>query len=656
MNMQLRVLQIEEADDAATTLHLLQRAGYRVAAERCETAGQMLEALMRKTWDVVIAEYRLPQFDAPSALALLQQTGKDIPFIVVSGTVGQEIAIGMMKSGARDYLMKYDLARLAPAVEREIREARARLARRRAEEALSRSEERYRNLVESSNDWVWEVDQDLTYTYVGPQCRSLLGYEPEEIIGKNPFDLMPSEEVTRIAGIVAEIVALRKPFRGLENTNRHKEGHLVIIETNGSPVIDKQGNLLGYRGIDRDITERKMLEDHLRQSQKMEAIGVLAGGVAHDFNNLLTVINGYCQLMLNGRAESDPFRADLEQILRAGQRASSLTSQLLAFSRKQILEPKILNLNHSIADTDNILCRLIGEDINLVVCPEPGLGSVRADPGQIQQIIMNLVINARDAMPQGGTLIIETANVNLDEEYIYKHGEGEVGPYVMLAVSDSGFGMDTETRSHIFEPFYTTKTDGRGTGLGLSTVYGIVKQSGGLIWVYSEPGKGSTFKVYLPRVEGVAEEPQPETFEDEDNRGTETVLLVEDEPSVRELTARVLCESGYTVVEAPDGKEALRKACEFPGRIHLLVTDVVMPGMSGKALAFQFQVERPDTKVLFVSGYTDNAIIHQGVLDPRVAYLQKPFSAVDLARKVRKVLDSDSSAQLQDAKGSKQEP
>jgi CheY-like chemotaxis protein len=372
----------------------------------------------------------------------------------------------------------------------------------------------------------------------------------------------------------------------------------------------------------------------------MEAIGRLAGGIAHDFNNLLTAINGYSDLLLSDLAPDDPKRRDLEHIKEAGSRAASLTSQLLAFSRKQILQPRILDLNDAITEASKILRRLIGEDIDLIAVTKPGLGLIKADPGQIQQILMNLAVNARDAMPHGGKLTIETANVDLDEHYVHLHPIVPPGRYVMLAVSDTGIGMDDKTKAHLFEPFFTTKELGKGTGLGLSTIYGIVKQSNGFIWVYSEPGRGATFKVYLPREEGESGAFEQHEKEELGLQGVETILVVEDDTSVRSLVIRALCKRGYTVLEASTGKEALRTAQEFEGKIHLLLTDVVMPEMSGKALAAQIETARPGIKVLFVSGYTNNAIVHHGVLDSNVAFLQKPFTTDVLARKVREVIDS----------------
>jgi signal transduction histidine kinase/ActR/RegA family two-component response regulator len=393
-----------------------------------------------------------------------------------------------------------------------------------------------------------------------------------------------------------------------------------------------------------EIAERKQLEEQLLQAQKMEAIGRLAGGVAHDFNNLLTAIIGYSQLALQRIPPDDPLRHDLDEIRKAGERAATLTRQLLAFSRKQVLQPKVLDLNAVVASTSKMLHRLIGEDIRFRTILDPALKRVKADPGQIEQVLMNLAVNARDAMPNGGSLSIETANVYLDEEYARHHVEVQPGRYVMLAVSDTGCGMSAEVLSHIFEPFFTTKEQGRGTGLGLAMVYGIIKQSGGHIWVYSEPGKGTTFKLYLPLAEeadSAAEQALEQTAFLP--TGTETILLAEDDAQVREFASRVLRELGYKVIEATDGQQALKEAEQTPN-IDILLTDVVMPYVGGKELSERLRSVRPGIKVLFLSGYTEYATLRQGMLGDGDAFLHKPFAPGELARKVREVLDGDRKA------------
>ena len=390
-----------------------------------------------------------------------------------------------------------------------------------------------------------------------------------------------------------------------------------------------------------DTTEHKQLEEQLRQSQKMEAVGKLAGGVAHDFNNLLTIITGYSQLLLDRIGQDSPLRGNLMEIKKAGDRASSLTQQLLAFSRRQVLKPKVLDLNSVVAGLEGMLQRLVGEDIHLVTALDPELGPVKADPGQIEQAIMNLVVNARDAMPQGGRLSIETAN-NVERTKADSRGESlkEPATYAMLAVSDTGCGMDAQTQARIFEPFFTTKEVGKGTGLGLSTVYGIVEQSGGHIDVASELGRGTTFKIYLPRVDDAVTERGGDKVSASQPRGTETVLIVEDEPGVRALARDTLQRRGYSVLEARHGIEALVIGDQHPGTIHLLMADVVMPQMNGREVAERLLRVRPKVKVLYVSGYTEDAIVHHGVLAPGTNFLQKPFTPDDLSEKVREVLDT----------------
>jgi signal transduction histidine kinase len=409
--------------------------------------------------------------------------------------------------------------------------------------------------------------------------------------------------------------------------------------------LAKANEALQAELVERERMEKEKtnIEQQLRQAHKMEAIGKLAGGVAHDFNNLVTIISGYSDMLLSRIGPENSTRRELEQIKKAGDRAHSLTRQLLAFSRRQMLQPKVLDLNAVVTNLEPMLQRLIGENIELVIELKPGLGQVKADPGQIEQVIMNLAINARDAMPQGGKLLLETDNVELDEAYARRHIPTQPGSYVRLAVSDTGCGMDAATQSRIFEPFFTTKEQGKGTGLGLSTVYGIVKQSGGYIWVYSERGQGATFKIYLPRVLAPADSVQPVTHWSSLPQGKETVLLVEDEPEVRWLVRDMLQHLGYTVLEARHGIEAQVLSIQHQGPIHLLITDVVMPQMSGREIAEQLRFEHPETKVLYMSGYTDDAVVRHGVLAAEIAFLQKPFTPEALARKVREVLDGQTS-------------
>src|SRR5256886_1556195 len=425
------------------------------------------------------------------------------------------------------------------------------------------------------------------------------------------------------------------PFPG--SRHRRKDGTLIDVDIESQPITfaGRPARLV----LARDVTARRQLEDQLRQAQKMEAVGQLAGGIAHDFNNLLTAILGCTQLLLHATPPEDARREDVEEIKNAGLRAAELTRQLLAFSRRQVLAPKLLDMNSVVANMDKMLRRLIGEDVALVTELAADLGPVNADPGQLEQVLLNLAVNARDAMPQGGRLTIATANVVLTEEYAERHHRLPPGQYVLLAVSDTGVGMDEATQKHLFEPFFTTKEVGKGTGLGLATVYGIVKQSGGYIWVYSEPGHGTTVKVYLPRVPGAAEPLPVAAATPELRRGSEIVLLVEDAAPVRSLARKSLESYGYTVLEAADGPAALDLAARHPRGIDILVTDVVMPGMSRPELARRLAPLRHGMRVLYTSGYTDDAMVRQGVLRAGVAFLQKPFVPETLARKVREVLD-----------------
>ena len=521
----LRLLLVEDSEnDAALVLRELRRGGLAVTSERVESRDAMSAALDRTPpWDLVISDYSLPTFDAPGAIALVRERDLGLPIIIVSGTIGEEAAVAALKAGAQDFIVKNRLARLVPAVERELREAEARHARKATERALQVSEMRFRRLAESA--------------------------------------------------------------------------------------------------------------------QKMEAIGTLAGGIAHDFNNLLSVVLTYAGLLLDGLADGDPVKADLEEVRKAGTRAADLTRQLLAFSRQQMLQPRVLDLNKIVLGMERMLRRLLGEDIELSLLTAPVVGKVHADPGQIEQVILNIVVNARDAMPKGGRLTVETENVVLDAEYAAQHLDVAPGPYVLIALTDTGMGMDGPTLARIFEPFFTTKETGKGTGLGLSTAFGIVRQSGGHIGVESEPARGTTFKVYIPRTDRLADAPTMSPPPPLTLRGTETVLIVEDEEQVRAVMKAVLRRYGYDVVEAQNAGEAFLICEKHAATIHLLVTDVVMPRVSGRELAERLGPMRPGMKVLYVSGYTQDSVVHHRALDPGVAFLQKPITPEALARTVRELLD-----------------
>lgn len=506
---------------------------------------------------------------------------------------------------------------------------------------LTQTQQRLSAAIEQAGESVIITDTGGSIIYVNPTFERVSGYSRAEVIGQNPRLLKSDQQDAAFYKEMWTTISAGQVWRG-RLVNKKKDGTLYTEEASITPVRDESGTLINYVAVKRDVTHELLLEQQYRQAQKMEAIGRLSGGVAHDFNNLLVVINGYSDLLLDRHFEPDnPLIKFVEEIRKAGERASGLTRQLLAFSRQQILEPEILELNQVVANTEKMLRRLIGEDIELVTRLAPDLGQVKADTGQLEQVILNLAVNARDAMPQGGTLTIRTANVDLTEKYARQPAEVEPGPYVLLAMSDTGIGMDTVTQARIFEPFFTTKAPGQGTGLGLATVYGIVKQSGGTIGVTSEPGHGTTFKIYLPRVDRIMQALKPEAnLPATMPAGTETVLLAEDEELVRALTRQVLEMNGYTVLEASHGGEALLLAEQHPEPIDLLLTDVIMPHMSGNDLAKRLAALHPGMKVLYISGYTDQAIAHYGVLAPDLFFLQKPFSPQTLARKVREVLDT----------------
>ena len=484
---------------------------------------------------------------------------------------------------------------------------------------------------------LWTTDTELRFTSGMGAGLETLGLRAHEMEGKSLFEYFHTDDPEFIA-----IAAHRKALAG-QSVTYEIEWQKHVFDSHVQPLKGSDGQLLGVIGVALDITDRKHLADQLRVSQKMQAVGELAGGVAHDFNNLLMIVKGHAEMLLD-RIDSSSARHNLEQIQGATERAATLTRQLLAFSRKQVLQPKVLDLNNVVAGMIKMFSRVIGENIDLAFLPGSKLAPVKADPGQMEQVLLNLVVNARDAMPDGGRLTIETCNVELDSVSASQHSVMEAGSYVMLIVTDTGCGMDAGTQARIFEPFFTTKGQGKGTGLGLATVYGVVKQSGGFIWVYSEVDHGSTFKIYLPQVTADLERGAIEKTSRGAHPGTETILFVEDEQSVRELVRDYLGKSGYRVLQAADGVQALEVAAAHKGPIHILVTDVVMPRLSGRELVTRITGSRPAIKILYISGYTDDSIFRHGVLEGGVAFLQKPFNLKDLAQKIRQVLDGEPAA------------
>jgi PAS domain S-box-containing protein len=515
--------------------------------------------------------------------------------------------------------------------------------RKRAEEALRQAQNRLQYLVSSSPAVLFTfelVGNRASLTWISNNIQSMLGYSVEDALKPDWFqqNLHP-DDLQMVMGQIRGDLHVHDRVAN-EFRFRHRDGRYRWVRNELRLLRDFDDAPVETVGSWSDLTERKHLEEQFRQSQKMEAVGRLAGGIAHDFNNLLTVINGYSEILVASLLPGDPFRDFADQIQRSGARAAQLTRQLLTFSRRQVIAPVVIDLNVLLSDMERMLSRVIGEDIEMKMILDPDLWKVKVDPGQTEQVLMNLVVNARDAMPQGGKLTIETANVEFDESVAIQQQEFRPGKYVRLAVSDSGCGMDDATKARIFEPFFTTKGPEKGSGLGLATVYGIVKQSDGRIDVYSEKGVGTTFKIYLPRDAGLGTQSKFHFVPPAQQRGTETVLLVEDEDGVRTLSRLVLEKNGYKVIEARDGNEGLLLCKHHEGAIDIMVTDVVMPNMSGRSLAEHIALLRPKMKVLYLSGYTDEAIVRHGVIDPDTPFLQKPFTTDALARKVREVLDS----------------
>ena len=634
----LRILIVEDVpNNAELAQRELRKAKMSFVAKRVETREAFLDALESFSPDLILSDYALPAFDGMTALRLANERAPEVPVIMLTGSINEETAVECMKAGASDYVLKDHLVRLAPAVESALDNKRNRDMRRRAEEALRNGEKRYRDLVETSNDLIWSMDIDGRWTFLNRQAtQRIYGYEIEEMLGRRFTEFQTDEQAAEDLKVFEHIKA-GQPHIQYETAHLRKDGSPVYLSFNAIVLHDAAGHVIGTTGTAADITDRRTLDAQLRQAQKMQAVGRLAGGVAHEFNNLLTVILGESEEALKAVGESHAAHDSLKEIEAAGERAALLTRQLLAFSRQQTVEPTVFSLDALVTDLDKTLRLLISAEIELTTRTVPDLGPVKADRRQIEQVLVNLVANARSAMLGGGKLSIETANTRLDEEYTRPHADLAPGDYVVLAVRDTGTGMSEEVLSQLFEPFFTTQDPGSGTGLGLSTCHGIVKQHGGHIEAHSEVGVGTTMKVYLPRVRGEVAEPSPAT--PTPTQGSETILLVEDDAAVRGTAVRMLQRHGYTELQAGDGNEALRLLKEYRGPLHLLLTDVVMPGMGGRELADRVTDLVPGIKVLFASGYTDDVILRQRLLDGGRMLMHKPFTAQSLATKVREVLD-----------------
>jgi PAS domain S-box-containing protein len=643
MDRTLRLLIVEDSDDdAQLMIRELRRRGYRPEHLRVETAAKMETALGETEWDVVLSDYSMPGFGGVQALELLKKSGLDLPFIIVSGKIGEETAVGLMKAGAHDYILKDRLARLAPAIERELQEAGERRRRREAEEALRRAEEEWERTFNAITDPLMVIDTAYRITKANRAMAERLGMGQKELFGACCYRVLdglsePPEECP-----FSRLLADKAPH-ATEIRMEHLKGDFFVSV---SPLFNPDGSLFGAVHYSRDISEQKRageeqkrLETQLRQAQKMEAIGTLTGGIAHDFNNILTAIIGFSSITKMKLNKQDPLQADIDQILEASDRAAHLTRSLLAYSRKQIMAPRTVDLNDIVRNGEKFLRRVIGEDVEFISSFSQAPMPIFADSMQIEQVLMNLATNARDAMPDGGTLSITTDCVVMDDHFLGLYDFAKRGVYALLSLSDTGVGMDEATVKRIFEPFFTTKEVGQGTGLGLSVAYGIIRQHDGFITCYSEPGSGTTFRIYLPLIHGEVEKdtPTPETVLPE---GKETILIAEDDGASRGVSKRLLENFGYTVIEAADGEEAVTKFREYSDDIDLILLDVVMPKLNGREVYRRIREMNPDAKIIFMSGYAADIIRMDEIVTEGMKVLSKPGMLKKLAFTIREVLDS----------------
>lgn len=638
----LQVLIIDDSEASTEVLvHALKQGGYATTHERVETAEDLSEALNRHPWEIVLCDHVMPRFDAFSALALLQSRQLDIPVIIVSGAIGEETAVELMRAGARDYIMKGEYVRLIPAIQRELRQATLRREQRATDEALRQSEARLvlSQRIAKVGSWELNVHEDLLHWSA----------ETFRIFGRQPNSFTPTRQSFYAAVHPVDREAVKAAVkRALECGGGYEIEHRILLPEGTERLVREQAELVitpagqaKLVGVVQDITERKQLEEQLRMAQKMEAIGQLAGGVAHDFNNILTVIQGHIGLLLADPALAEALRASLEEVQEAAKRAAALTRQLLAFSRRQVLRVRPLDLNEVLGNVARMLRRLLGEQIVLEFRFDTPVAMVEADAGMMEQVLMNLAVNARDAMPKGGRILLATQPVTLEAAYVHRNPEGRAGQFVLLSVTDQGCGMDAATLGRIFEPFFTTKEPGKGTGLGLATVYGIVKQHQGWIEVNSTVGAGTTFRIYLPLAKAADYSARQSSDVTPVLRGTETVLVVEDEPSLRRLVRGVLEMHGYQVLEAHSGREALSVWEGHRDRIALLITDMVMPeGISGGELAQRLLAQKGSLKVIYTSGYSIDLAGSDLPLHEGINFLPKPYQPTRLAETVRRCLDA----------------
>ena len=638
MSEPLRVLIVEDTpSDADLIVRELRRTGFAPEWVRVDTEPEYLDRL-HSGLDVILSDYQMPQFSGPRALEILKKVGLDVPFIILSGTIGEDLAVEAMKQGASDYLLKDRLARLGPAVRLALAQSRMEKMRAITESALRQSEERLKLALSSSHMGVWEWDAKANSVFCSPECCEIFGEDSLSGDYNVLFKYLPEEDAAGVKSAFLEALTSQTDHSAEFRIVR-PDGVVRWISNQGRATYGKDGRPARMIGTTQDITDRKQLEEQYRQSQKMEAIGQLASGVAHDFNNLLTVIQGNASMLTTREVDQAELHDHVEQIIQASERAAGLTRQLLLFSRKQIMQPTNLDLNEVTGNMTRMLQRIVGEDIALQADYAQGLPPIHADPGMIEQILLNLAVNSRDAMPTGGRLTISTSTEVLDETQAKQHRETAPGTYACLSVSDTGCGIPPEILPRIFEPFFTTKEVGKGTGLGLATVYGIVRQHRGSISIESVPGQGTTFRIYFPETRSSAPKavvPSGGTLFD----GTETILLVEDEPALKMIVARVLAQCGYTVLTAISGVKALEVWREHHEKIHLLMTDMVMPGgVSGRELATRLTTDKPGLKVIYTSGYSAELAGKGLALHEGVNFLQKPWGMKRLKRTVREALD-----------------
>jgi two-component system cell cycle sensor histidine kinase/response regulator CckA len=644
MTALIHILHLEDDPvDAELVQAKLEEADLPCRITRVQTRDEFEQALGRDALDIILADYRLPMYDGISALRLALERRPDVPFIFVSGTIGEEAAIAALTKGATDYVLKQGLIRLGSAVQRALQEARNRRERLQAERALEESEYKMRSILDSVDEGFIVVDRQYHILSANRAFCGMVNLPEDRVVGETCYAV--SHGAAGPCFENGEDCAVRRTFETgavhfAIHIHEEPSGVKHHVEQKSYPIVDASGMVTSVIETFNDVTEKLKLEEQLVHSQKMESVGRLAGGVAHDFNNMLSVIIGHTELALGQVDPSQPLFAGLQEIRKAADRSANLTRQLLAFARRQTVAPRVLDLNETVAGMLKMLQPLIGEDIDLIYLPGQGVWPVKMDPTQIDQILVNLCVNARDAIAGIGRITIETGVATFDRAYCMHHPGFAPGKYVLLAVSDDGCGMDEKTLNNLFEPFFTTKERGKGTGLGLATVYGIIKQNDGFVNVYSEPGHGSVFKIFLPRHATETLELPKISPVAPAGQGHETILLVEDESSILEMTGLILAKFGYRVLAATTPGEALRMAKEHGGRIHLLITDVVMPEMNGRDLANLLIALHPEIVCLFMSGYSGDVITHHGMLDEGVNFIQKPFSIQALAAKVREVLDS----------------